>query len=186
MVASLLRNPKVTVYVDDARRWLTRNPGARFDVVLMNTSFHWRAHATNLLSVEFLKMIRTHLKPGGVHYYNTTHSPEALRTGCTVFPHALRVAGFLVASDSPILLDRERWRASLLEFRIDGKPVLDPARHEWRVKELLQWIDSVNDPDGSKPMRIEPRASILRRTAGARLVTDDNMATEWTRPGAHP
>src|SRR5262249_6617527 len=43
-VASLLRNPKVTVVIDDGRRWLQRHPDRRFDVIVMNTTMHWRAH----------------------------------------------------------------------------------------------------------------------------------------------
>ena len=49
MVSSLLRNPKVRIYVDDGRRWLVAHPDARYDLVLMNTSFHWRDHSTNLV-----------------------------------------------------------------------------------------------------------------------------------------
>ncbi|HWZ33507.1 MAG TPA: fused MFS/spermidine synthase [Bryobacteraceae bacterium] len=53
-VASVLRNPKVTVVIDDGRRWLTRNPDRKFDMIVMNTTYHWRANVSNLLSVEFL------------------------------------------------------------------------------------------------------------------------------------
>ncbi len=39
MVSSLLRNPKVQIYIDDGRRWLLAHPEAGYDLVLMNTSF---------------------------------------------------------------------------------------------------------------------------------------------------
>ena len=93
-VSSLLHNPKVTIVIDDGRRWLMRNPERRFDFILMNTSFHWRAHSSNLLSTEFLHLVRAHLNPGGIEYYNTTWSREAQATGATAFSHALRVVYF--------------------------------------------------------------------------------------------
>ena len=77
-VASLLRNPKVKIITDDGRRWLLANPHQAFDAIVMNASFNWREHESNLLSVEFLNIARAHLCPGGVLYYNTTSSPEVL------------------------------------------------------------------------------------------------------------
>src|SRR5262249_26501837 len=56
MVASVLKNPRVSISIDDGRRWLFRNPNRRFDLIVMNTTFYWRAHASNLLSVEFLEL----------------------------------------------------------------------------------------------------------------------------------
>src|SRR6185295_170187 len=100
-VKSLLENPKVDFVIDDGRRWLSRHPERKFDFIVMNTTYHWRAHSTNLLSEEYLRTVREHLNPGGVHYFNTTSSPEAQRTAATVFPYAMRIINFIAASDSP-------------------------------------------------------------------------------------
>jgi spermidine synthase len=78
-VAGLLTNPKVEIHIDDGRRWLTRNADRKFDAVLANTTFHWRSNASNLLSVEFLELIRSHLNPGGFYFYNTTDSLRSPR-----------------------------------------------------------------------------------------------------------
>src|SRR4029077_12887852 len=67
-VASLLRNQKVRIAIDDGRRWLQHNGGASFDVIVMNTTYHWRDHSTNLLSTDFLAIGRRHLNPGGVFF----------------------------------------------------------------------------------------------------------------------
>jgi spermidine synthase len=67
--------------IDDGRRWLVEYPQSRFDLVVMNTTFHWRAHAS-----DFLRLMRSHLSPGGMLYYNTTGSGEVLLTGATVSP----------------------------------------------------------------------------------------------------
>src|SRR5436305_2648865 len=52
-VRNLLTNPKVNIVIDDGRRWLVRNQQTKFDVVVSNTTFHWRAHISELLSKEF-------------------------------------------------------------------------------------------------------------------------------------
>jgi spermidine synthase len=61
LAADLLDDPKVSINIDDGRRWLNSHPDRQFDLIVMNTTYHWRASSSNLLSVEFLKMIRKHL-----------------------------------------------------------------------------------------------------------------------------
>ncbi|HLJ76646.1 MAG TPA: fused MFS/spermidine synthase [Acidobacteriaceae bacterium] len=175
-VQSLLHNPRVHIVIDDGRRWLLAHPD-RFDLIVCNTTFNWRANTTNLLSVEFLQLIRAHLLPGGILYYNTTWSPRVMATGIAVYPYALRVEGFLAVGDSPIMLDKERWRALLSNYRIDGRPVIDPSDASQRntLDQLLQLPDHLDVPEDG----LESRASLARRLAGVRLVTDDNMGTEW-------
>ena len=71
-VASVLRNPKVTIITDDGRRWLSHHPERRFDAIVSNTTWNFRANVTNLLSTEFLGLVRQHLNPRGIAFYNTT------------------------------------------------------------------------------------------------------------------
>lgn len=187
-VASLLRNPKVELFVDDGRRWLNRNPEARFDAIISNTSFVWRAHATNLLSAEFLQLIREHLSEGGIAFYNTGNDPHVQATAVAVFPYVLRVYNHVAVSDSPIRVDRRRWEGLLDAFRIDGVPVLPPTpdeRSRRRIARLLARADDVGEPgrdeDPSECCFLETRESIVRRTAGREAVSEDNMITEWPR-----
>jgi hypothetical protein len=182
-IASLLHNPKVTLIVDDGRRWLMRNPGATFDAVVSNTSFHFRANATNVLSLEFMDLVRHHLRPGGVFFYNTTESMRALRTGCIAFRHGVRIENFVAVGDSPMDLDGQRWRDALAHWQIDGKPVLDLAQEKDRAA-LRDWASMPNDmtdPSIHDPAlkRVEDCASIRARTAQYTPITDDNMGTEW-------
>lgn len=179
-VKSLLSNPKVEIVVDDGRRWLNRHPEEKFDAVVMNTTWNWRGHSTNLLSVEFLELVRARLSPGGLFYFNTTSSDDAKMTASTVFPHALRVYNFMAVSDSPFSFDEDRWRATLTSMTIDGAPIL-PDDDDGRayLEDLVRYADTVNEPprdDG-----LERRESVLARAdaAGARVITDDNMVTEW-------
>jgi predicted membrane-bound spermidine synthase len=185
-VAGLLSNPRVHLVTDDGRRWLQRHPGERFDAVVMNTTWHWRAHVTDLLSREFLEIVRTHLRPGGIFLYNTTSSPDALRTGAITFPYAMRVYNCLAVSDAPLVFDRARWERVLTETLVAGHAPLDLARPEGRallarLRALPDTLDGPPRDDG-----LERRESLLARTRHATIVTDDNMATEWHDPLALP
>lgn len=176
-VQSLLLNPKAHIVTDDGRRWLVSHPGRKFDFILMNTTFNWRANASNLLSREFLTLLRSHLNPGGIAFYNTTWSDEAVATGLSVFPYALRVTDFLAVSDSPFTLDKNLWKQELATYQIDGHPVfhLSNPAHQKRFEEVLDQPDELNSPNGV----YESRDSMLKRLANAPLITDDNMGTEW-------
>lgn len=182
-VASLLSNPKAHIVIDDGRRWLLGHPDRRFDLILMNTTWNYRANVSNLLSTEFMGVMRAHLNPGGMAYYNTTFSGDALATGATAFPYALRIHSFLAVSESPITLDKNLWRTALTGYRIDGRPVLDLSKPEQRARleEVLHLADTL-DLSGSQ---LESRASLLRWLKGARLITDDNMGTEWSSTTGH-
>jgi spermidine synthase len=181
-VASVLTNPKVKIVTDDGRRWLRANPNRHFDAVVSNTTWHFRASVTNLLSVEFLELVRRHLNPGGVLFYNTTESDRVQRTGCEVFAHGARLTNHMVLSDAPIAWDFQRWRQRLETYRIDNKPVFNLEREQDRVQidKLVSWQTSLA-PESARTLDrpIEPCPDVLARTAGKRLVTDDNMGTEW-------
>jgi spermidine synthase len=169
---SILKNPKVDIIIDDGRRWLRRNPDRQFDLIVMNTSFHWRDHISNLLSKEFLELVRPALKSGGIFYYNTTGSREVFRTAAETYPYALRVLNFVAVSDLPIQLDKQGWNSLLKNYEIDGKPVLDLTQKAGR--ERLEQVLSLVD-------QMDFRDILLRKTEGARIITDDNMGSEWDR-----
>jgi spermidine synthase len=163
-VAGILRDPKVRVEIGDGRRWLARRPDRRFDLIVSNTTFHWRSNATNLLSREFLEIVRARLKPGGIFFYNTTESDRVQRTGAEAFPYALRIYSGLALGESPVRFDRERWLEAMRRYPHPG-----PAPSEGCLREIAERLEA----------NLETRESILARTRGARPVTDDNMGTEW-------
>jgi len=179
IVRSLLTNPRIHLVIDDGRRWLVSHPDRRFDLVLMNTTWNWRANVSLLLSKEFVEIVRQHLNPGGVEYFNTTWSRDAMATGAESAPYALRISNFIAISDQPIVLDPVRWRAALLSYKIDGRPVLDMrnAADRARLDQLIGWARNVDGPNAM----VESRSSLLKWVHGARLITDDNMGTEWNR-----
>ena len=181
-VASMLTHPKVRLITDDGRRWLRMNDQRRFDAIVMNTTYHFRANATNLLSTDFLAMLKAHLNPGGIVFYNTTDSSRVQRTGCSSFAHGARFMNHVVLSSTPIDWNFARWRHALELYRIDGRTVLDLSRAEHaQGLEGLMALEAQTRPETRHDSGdvIEPCPQVLERTAGETLVTDDNMGTEW-------
>jgi spermidine synthase len=180
-VASIFTDPKVKLVVDDGRRWLRLNRDEKFDAIISNTTWHFRANVTNLVSEEFLRLAMSHLTPGGLFFYNTTDSARLQRTACMTAPHGLRFYNHMTISNAPINVDFDRWERVLKAYAIDGKQVLDPQnpRDMAALDDVLstrnQWE---NGPYGPQ-YRMESCAQITARTGHLATVTDDNMGSEW-------
>ena len=173
-VASILRNPKVNIITDDGRRWLSHHPERRFDAIVSNTTWNFRANATNLLSAEFLELAKRHLNPNGIMFYNTTESDRVQRTACLKFAYGARFTNHMIVSEAPIDWNFARWRGTLESYTIDGVKQFDAKSPSDRAL-----LDSLTSADRSGQHLIEGCPDILARTAGRPPVTDDNMGTEW-------
>jgi spermidine synthase len=185
-VRSLATNPKVQIHIDDGRRWLLAHPGDQYDVIVQNTSFYWRDHVSELLSADYLRIIRSHLKPRGFFYYNTTGSDDVVATGLSVFPFGLRVFNFLAVSDSPIRVDKRRWADVLGRYSIDGRQVFEPANPSACdiLQKYMVLADSASRPQIGNGM--ENSDSMRARIKNPLIITDDNMGWEWRSGPAVP
>src|SRR4029077_6755506 len=181
VVSSFLQNPKVNIYVDDGRRWLLALPDARYDVNVVHSTFNWRDHSTGLLSVEFFQMVRKHLNPGGVYFFNTTEENETIATALSVFPYGLRVINFVVVSDSPIAVDKERWLSVLRQYKIDGRIVFDLSNPT--AKSVLPACMALADTISQPPrfFGFESSDTMRQRLGRLRKIADDNMGMEWEK-----
>jgi spermidine synthase len=179
VVSSLLRNPRVNTFVDDGRRWLLAHPERRYDLIVQNTSFFWRDHVAELLSADYLRIIGRHLTHGGIFYYNTTGSDDALATGLSVFPYGLRVVNFLAVSDSPITANQERLISVLRSYKIDGRLVFEPTKPE--AEAVIEKYRRLADSAAQDQIQfgMEDAASMRRRIKKPLIFTDDNMGWEW-------
>ena len=182
-VRSILTDPKVEIVIDDGRRWLRNHAERKFDVVVMNTSLHWREFSTAVLSVEFLSLVRSHLKPGGLVIWNCTSSGRAIRTGMEVFPHTLMVVNNCVASGAPLVWDAARWRRVLGDYRLDGAPVFDLTTPQGReaIEGVMDFLTRQGDQSDGSEWRWLSREDMLRRWGGEKLITDDNLGHEYPR-----
>jgi predicted membrane-bound spermidine synthase len=183
-VSGLLTNPRVTINIDDGRRWLKRQPGRKFDVILMNTTHHWREFASGLLSQQFLELAREHLEADGVVMWNCTDSKRAAKTGMVVFPHTMMCLNNCIGSMQPLQPDAARWRAVLSAYKIEGKPVFDltteTGRNEMEAVLKLTQNDRDPQPEGDADrwwISLEPRMHQLYDAAEP--ITDDNLGHEY-------
>lgn len=171
-VASVLNDARVRLHIDDPRRWLALHPDRRFDVIVMTGPWHWRSGASHELSANFLQLVKAHLAPGGIAFFNTTGSLDALYTASGVWRHVMRVSNFAAASDAPLDRSRDARRAALLSVvAADGAPRIRGPEAEQVLEAMLEEASGELAP-------------ALRRANDLWNITDDNMAPEFKAAGA--
>lgn len=164
--ANALRDPRVRIIVDDARRWLRLHQEESYDVIIMNTTWHWRANAGFLLSQEFFQLVRKHMAPGAVMAFNATGSPDAFFTATHVFNHAYRYDNFIYAADFDF-----RYRKD----SDDAKKIYSSIKIE--DKKLFVDDSLINDLLSKKFVTIEHDATSLSRPL--EVILDNNGITEF-------
>lgn len=165
--AEALEGSRVNVIVDDARRWLKLHPEKRYDLVIMNTTWHWRANSSFLLSKEFLQLVQKHMAEGAVMAFNATGSPDAFYTATQVFEHAYRYSNFVYAAgfDFRPRKDSQEAREIYSRVSIDGKPIFSPTGE--LIEEYL----------GRRFVDIEVVQKVTERPL--EVITDNNAITEF-------
>ncbi len=162
-----LKDPRVTVVVDDARRWLQYHPDKKYDLILMNTTWHWRANSSMLLSQEMMKLVSHHLSPSGVMAFNATGSVDAFYTASTVFKEVRRYQNFIYGAHwNPFdaAANAEAWNV-LRTVTVDGKPAFGEGSVKVQEFSRLPFF------------RLDHDLKRLQRPP--ELITDDNMLVEY-------
>ncbi|MED5586191.1 MAG: hypothetical protein VYB61_07535 [Verrucomicrobiota bacterium] len=182
-VKSILSNPKVNIVIDDGRRWLRNNPGRKFDAVIANATYHWREHASSLLSREFMEQVKAHLNPGGIYLFNATGSDRAAKTALEVFPDCALLLNNILASNAPLKYNKQRWRQTLAAYNYRGKPLFDinDAEAAGELEKIVSILDNLGVRDVPTEQRLWTR-EILEQDPGtqkARPITDDNLGHEF-------
>ncbi len=115
------KDPRVRVYIEDARTFLFRTPH-RYDLIVSEPSNPWVAGVSNLFTREFFSQARARLTPHGAlvqwfHSYETSDDVVRLvvRSAIEQFPdvrlfQSNQVDFFLLASMAPRQLDPEAAR----------------------------------------------------------------------------
>lgn len=165
---SALHDPRVHLEIDDGRHWLKTHPDKQYDLIVMNTTYHWRAYSANLLSYEFLTVLKTHLKKEGILAYNTTSSPDALKTAAQVFSHAYLYSNFVFAGDFDwrAKLHEKKAEKKLTQLLLDGKPLFQPHSEKLIQHFLNIPLVSVNELEIKFKRPLE-------------VITDKNLITEY-------
>jgi spermidine synthase len=124
----VIRNPKVTVHVDDARHFLTTTR-EKFDAITSDPLDPWVKGAAMLYTKEFFELARRHLNPGGavtifVQLYQSNEEAVKSEIGTffdafpngVVFANTVNNAGYdlvLLGQVEPIKIDIDQWQARL-------------------------------------------------------------------------
>ena len=164
-----IHDSRVNLIIGDGRKFLRQNPDAKYDLVIMNTTFHWRMYVSLLLSREFLTLVKSHMTPDAILAFNTTGSVDALKTAGAVFPHAYLYDNFAVASET------------------DWRPRLADASAQERLRAIAPSgapLFASNDGDVIADVLASKRVNDLAAFEGAvgrkgEIVTDRNLITEY-------
>jgi predicted membrane-bound spermidine synthase len=164
-----VNDPRVKLFVGDGRKFLRQNPKAKYDLVVMNTTWHWRAYISMLLSREYLTLVRSHMTDAAVLVYNTTGSPDALKTAATVFPHAYLYDNFAVAGnfDWRKKLAAPEAAAHLMSIQPNGKPLFAESDRD----VVTDFLNLARTKD----------LETVSKAAGrpVEVITDRNLITEY-------
>ena len=164
-----LMDPRVSLYIDDGRRWLMNRPDSKYDLIIMNTTFHWRANASYLLSIDFINLVKLHMTKEAIFTYNSTFSPDVFYTASVVFPFAYRYGSFIYVSDSDFLKN--------VFLKDNGEDIaklvssLKPSATAEKIAEVTRSLTS------AKFSSIEEIESSMERSP--EVITDRNMITEY-------
>ena len=167
-VNSLLRDKKVTIHITDGRKWLRQNKDEKFDLIVMNTTWHWRAYISNLLSQQFQTTIKTHLNSNGLMAYNATGSIDAFHTSTSVFHFVRRMSNFIYAADHDFTKNLR-----------DGAPIiLEISRKINRNNSNINEIKiAASHIAAAKLYRSNPNSALDGRPA--EIITEQNMISEY-------
>lgn len=165
--ARAMEDPRVNILIDDARRWLKLNPYKKYDMIIMNTTWHWRVNSTFLLSESFFNIIKSHMADGGILAFNGTGSPDAFYTVANIFSNAYRYGNFIYAADFDFRKRKDTAIARNIysKLTIDDKPAFS-AEDPNIEKFLNERFFSIEEDEGA-----------IGR--GFEMVTDNNMITEF-------
>lgn len=153
-----LRNPRMSVYDEDARPWLRAAEGG-YDAIMVD-AYRQPYIPFYLTTEEFFQLTRERLAPGGVTIVNVGH-PEGGdelervlgRTMAAAFPRVLR---YPIEETNTLL--------------VAGEANLSAARLRGDVGQL---------PDELRPLAREAAAALQPRLPGGEVYTDDQAPVEW-------
>jgi predicted membrane-bound spermidine synthase len=173
----VLADPRVRVYVNDARHHLRMLPGPTYDLITGEPPPLPHAGVVNLYTREFFELVRSRLRPGGI----TSYWLPAIQIGETATRSVVRA--FLDVFPGALLLDGHTQQLILLG-RKDGPLVLDPALARARMhaspallRDLrLTALDRVVELVGTLAAT---SATLERGTRGVAPLSDDRPALEY-------
>ena len=177
---TLVKGPRVTVEIDDARMVLRRAPSGSFDVVVSHPSNPWVVGASALFSREYFALVRDRLRPGGrlltwiqLYEMDAESARSLVATFLSAFPdtHAFRASPeakdiFLLGFKSAVPTSRDALARTLTD------------RANVRSDALLR-LAGLSSTDALATGDLADGADLAHYAAGAPTNTDDGAALEY-------
>jgi spermidine synthase len=173
IVSDILSDKRIDIIFDDGRKWVKKNSKNKYDIILMNTTWYWRAYASNLLSDNFLNILKDRVKPNGILFYNTTQSADAYFTASQVFPHTYKYKFMVLNSMQPVeLASYNNIQATLCKLvrHSNQKPIFKNR------EECSLAVDIILETPFTPYGEIDFSEFSNRKPE---MITDDNMITEY-------
>jgi spermidine synthase len=166
-----INDPRIRMHIGDGRKFLRNAPPGFYDLVVMNTTYHWRAYSSLLLSKEFLTLVRSRMAPGALLTFNTTGSTDALYTAASVFPHAYLYDNFAICTDYDwrLALEKPESVRELLKVSPESTPMLSlqedgvAMARRFLSRERAASVEELAPKDARPP----------------EIITDRNLITEY-------
>jgi spermidine synthase len=153
-LTAILADPRITHVAGDGRAFIMRSRDL-YDIIETDALRPTSAYSGNLYSVEYFRLLRSRLAPGGIA---VTWSPTARvrNTFASVFPHTLDFGDVLLGGQQPILFDSAAVLArvthpAVVDYYaragIDLAALLGPylQRHPVRVPPLRRAAHDLNE-----------------------------------------
>ena len=169
-VRDILSDPRVNLRFDDGRRWLKRHPDERYDLIVMNTTYHFRSYSGMVLSQEFLKLVKHHMQPEAVLALNSTFSPDVYKTAASVFSTVYQYGNFAVAGENIVLPEEAEAMRRVAALRLSQGALVDLAqpatfkRVQRNYGQFKLYDEAALSAKAGRPIEI---------------ITDQNMLTEY-------
>jgi spermidine synthase len=173
----VLRNRRVTVYVNDGREHLRMQPREQYDLIVLEPPPIAHAGVVALYSREFYELARTRLKPGGYlgQWFPAYQVPPdtglaMLRAFIDVFPSSVLLSGM----QAELLL----LGTTASRIEIDPERVADALQRAPEVQADVQRLalGTVTEIVGTF---VGSSETLARATEGSRAVTDDRPLQEY-------
>lgn len=103
-LTGLLADSRIEHIAGDGRAFVMRG-GRSYDIIEADALRASSAYSGNLYSVEYFRLLRDRLRPGGFAA-TWTAAPRVANSFMRVFPHVVSLPGILIGSSQPIAVDR--------------------------------------------------------------------------------
>jgi spermidine synthase len=169
-------DPRLRVHIDDGRMFIA-HAKPNYDVIISEPSNPWLAGVNNLFTVDFYRLVKAHLNPGGtfcqwMQFYEMSGTTLAslMRSLNEVFPHA---QVFLVGRDILFVANQD-------ERPLDLARVAERLKRPQVAKDLARANIAV--PADLVALRQATLSEIVARLPQAPLNRDDRPYVEYRAP----